>query len=207
MEKNYRFVCPKCGKETVIEENIEMLVCRTVQSIESGEFPNYVEGKDIYPEGEHQRFQCAECGSTIGEELAEDELYDWLKVNDMLLLNEKKQTNIDPRKCPEKHKIEAERIADYSEKCWFLGTDVFTEDDLNLINKLDGAIYTREEGMVYYVSFEDDSYQKYPKRFQQLLKEATKRGYAYLWFDRDIETKLKNANSGRELKNADNYEK
>ena len=191
MLKNYRFVCPKCGKETVIEENIEMLVCRTVQSVEPDEFPNYVEGKDIYLDGEHQRFQCAECGTTIGEQLAEDELYDFLETNNMLLKEEEKQKDTDYGKYSQMDEIKAERIADYSEKCWFLGTDVFSDDDLNLINELNGAIYTREEGAVYYVLFDDGYYRNYSDRFRELIKEAKKRGYVYLWFDRDIKTAIK----------------
>ena len=191
MLKNYRFICLKCGKEAVIEENIEMLVCRTVQSVEPDEFPNYVEGKDIYLDGEHQRFQCAECGTTIGEQLAENELYDFLKEKDMLLKEEEKQKDTDYGKYSQMGEIKAERIADYSEKCWFLGTDVFSDDDLNLINELNGAIYTREEGAVYYVLFDDGYYRNYSDRFRELIKEAKKRGYVYLWFDRDIKTTIK----------------
>ena len=200
MLKNYRFVCPKCGKEAAIEENIEMLVCRTVQSVEPDEFPNYVEGKDIYLDGEHQRFQCAECGTTIGEQLAEDELHDFLETNNMLLKEEEKQKDTDYGKYPEMDEIKAEMIADYSEKCWFLGTDVFSEDDLNLMNELNGTIYTREEGMIYCVSFADNYYEKYPERFQKLIKEAAKRGYVYLWLDRDIKTTIKVTSKSRQNK-------
>ena len=86
-------------------------------------------------------------------------------------------------------------LKDYTEKTWFLGTNILEENDLNLMEEEIGTSFTREEGAIYYVNVIDtpllENYYKdlgYSDYFQDVIKEAKKRDYVWVFFDRDIES-------------------
>lgn len=91
------------------------------------------------------------------------------------------------------------KLADYTERTWFLGTDVLVEDcgDLTLMESGRGASFSREEGAIYHVGCQDnDDFQSdlddrevwgaYSNRFKDVLMEARNRGYTWVFFDCDI---------------------
>ena len=87
-------------------------------------------------------------------------------------------------------------IADNTEKTWFLGTDILPESDLELMEEGNEASFVREEGAIYRVSevvIEHDYYgiAGYSNTFRNIVKEAHKRGYMWLFFDCDITTEVK----------------
>ena len=93
-------------------------------------------------------------------------------------------------------KISPKNIKDYTEKTWFLGTDILDQEgsqDLDLMNDGVATIFEREEGAIYVVPQDKDrknfySSQGYSDYFQSIIDEAQQRGYQWVFFDRDIET-------------------
>lgn len=92
-----------------------------------------------------------------------------------------------------KEKINPSNLKDYTEKTWFLGTDILEEQDLELMNQQMGTSFERPEGAIYHVPAIDaipDYYKDlgYSPYFQELIKEAHKREYIWIFFDCDIES-------------------
>lgn len=96
-----------------------------------------------------------------------------------------------------KEKMHPSNIQDYTEKTWFLGTDILDHKnsrDLDLMEEGKVASFTRDEGAIYSTLpdfLADMKKEGYSTYFQELMKEARKRGYAWVFFDRDIETGFK----------------
>lgn len=100
-----------------------------------------------------------------------------------------------------KDRLHPNNIKDFSQPTWFLGTDILDEkgsNDLNLMDQGVGTSLNREEGAIYYCKIiEEEGYEKeflnlgYSPYFNDLMKEACRRNYDYVWFDRDLETKHK----------------
>ena len=92
-----------------------------------------------------------------------------------------------------KTKFDASKLEDYTERTWFLGTNILLEIDLTLMEDKVGTSFERDEGAIYHVGVIEQfpkHYQElgYSKQFQEIVKEAHKRGYAWIFYDRDIES-------------------
>jgi len=94
--------------------------------------------------------------------------------------------------------IPVANIKDYTEKSWFLGTDILENEngnanDLRLMRNGTRVCEAFETGGRYYLHREDFDRDLlnagYSDYFIELVKEARRRGYIYLHFDCDIETK------------------
>jgi hypothetical protein len=96
-----------------------------------------------------------------------------------------------------KEKINPNNIQDYTEPTWFLGTNLIDDesnDDLYLMEKgictrflrVEGAIYSTNDLFLY--EYKSNGYSSY---FIEIIKEAKKRGYNWVFFDRDIDTTIK----------------
>lgn len=86
-------------------------------------------------------------------------------------------------------------LEDYTEKTWFLGTNILEDKDLGLMEKAEGTSFVRAEGAIYHVGVLDvpgcENHYKdlgYSQYFQDVVEEAHKRGYIWIFFDRDIES-------------------
>jgi hypothetical protein len=89
--------------------------------------------------------------------------------------------------------INPSNLKDYTEKTWFLGNNLLSESDLSLMEQGEGTSFVREEGAIYHVPVINDfpdHYKSlgYSKYFQEIIKEANKRKYVWIFFDRDIES-------------------
>mgnify|MGYP007088045765 CR=1 FL=1 len=89
--------------------------------------------------------------------------------------------------------LDVKLIADYTEKTWFLGTNLLTETDWDLIEKEIGTSFTREEGAIFHVGVLDlfPKYYRelgYSEVFQEIMEEAKTRSYAWIFYDRDIDS-------------------
>ena len=83
------------------------------------------------------------------------------------------------------------KIRDYTEKMLFLGTDILTDKDCELMNKQIATSFHRPEGAIYYIKMETGfksifKKQGYSQKFNDIVCEARSRGYVWLFFDRDI---------------------
>ena len=92
-----------------------------------------------------------------------------------------------------KNTFDVSKLEDYTEKTWFLGTNIVKEQDLTLMEDKIGTSFSREEGAIYHVGVIEQfpSHYKelgYSKQFQEIIKEAHNRGYAWIFYDRDIES-------------------
>lgn len=96
--------------------------------------------------------------------------------------------------------MNSSKIKDYTEPFWFLGTDVITESDQQLMNDQTNTIFHREEGAIYCVPTDKDHFNLvitefkisgYSNDFIDIFKEAHRRKYHWIFFDRDIETEFK----------------
>lgn len=92
-------------------------------------------------------------------------------------------------------RINPANIKDNTEKTWFLGTDLFETSpvDLDLMEQGLGAMMDCDEAAMYATSHikEDENFYArlgYSVYFQEIIKEAIKREYAWVIFDRDIES-------------------
>ncbi len=84
------------------------------------------------------------------------------------------------------------KIKNNTEKMWFLGTDVLEEKDWQLMEENKGTSFSRDEGAIYYVDFFTEFKEMgYSSRFLDLIIEAKKRKYIWIFFDRDITTTYK----------------
>ena len=96
-----------------------------------------------------------------------------------------------------KEKLHPNKLVDYTEKTWFLGTDILDDErtkDLELMSQGIATSFYREEGAIYNTqeSFQESYKQEgYSPYFQEVIKEAKSRGYDWVFFDRDIETSSK----------------
>lgn len=85
------------------------------------------------------------------------------------------------------------RLEDNTERMWFLGTDILHNKDLELMNKQVRTAFHREEGAIYSVGkswryeYKADGYSD---RFIEVMMEAQRRGYVWVFFDRDIESEI-----------------
>ena len=57
-------------------------------------------------------------------------------------------------------KIKASKIKDYTEKTWFLGTDVVENEDLELMEKNKCTTFSCEEGAMYYLGHDSNILEK-----------------------------------------------
>jgi len=90
--------------------------------------------------------------------------------------------------------MKVQDIKDYTEKTWFLGTDILEKRDLELMLEEVETSLCRAEGAMYHVSDEecirnDYATNGYSLIFCEIVEEAYRRGYFWLFFDCDIETK------------------
>lgn len=90
-------------------------------------------------------------------------------------------------------KLDVKLIADYTEKSWFLGTNLLPETDLELMEEEIGTSFTREEGAIFHVGVLDlfPNYYRdlgYSEVFQEIMEEAKTRSYAWIFYDRDIDS-------------------
>lgn len=96
-----------------------------------------------------------------------------------------------------KEKLHPNKLGDYTEKTWFLGTDILDDEntkDLELMSQGVATSFNREEGAIYNTNeeFQREYKEKgYSPYFQEVIKEAKNRDYEWVLFDRDIETKAK----------------
>lgn len=83
------------------------------------------------------------------------------------------------------------RIKDYTEKTWFLGTDILFVECLQLLENKEVCSLVGQYGSMINVDkcldVEILTDQLTPN-IKAILKEAKKRGYCYIFFDCDIET-------------------
>jgi len=94
--------------------------------------------------------------------------------------------------------IDIKKIKNYTEPTWFLGTDIVEEQDLKLMEEKMGTTLWMPEGAVYHVpvlkELNCSKYYSellgYSKTFQAIIEEALKRGYIWVFFDRDIATEV-----------------
>lgn len=91
------------------------------------------------------------------------------------------------------------KITDYVEPMWFLGTDILTNKDRDLMDKKVGTSFEREYGAIYYIGTDkevyEDSLSKYIQHgytplFISIVREAIKRKYVWIFFDCDITTEF-----------------
>lgn len=92
-----------------------------------------------------------------------------------------------------KNNVKVTELKDYTEKMWFLGTDILEEKDLTLMEDRIGTSFERPEGAIYHVGVlqEFPNHYKnleYSHRFQEILQEAYRRNYVWVFFDCDIES-------------------
>lgn len=93
-------------------------------------------------------------------------------------------------------RINPNNLEDYTEPMWFLGTNILDDesDDLYLMEKGISTSFVRAEGAIYSTNdafFYDYKSNGYSSYFLEIMKEAKKRGYNWVFFDRDIETSIK----------------
>lgn len=91
------------------------------------------------------------------------------------------------------NKSKISKLKDYTEKTWFLGTDILESQDLDLMEKQICTSFEREEGAMYYIGHETNLLEKfhmagYSETFLSVVNEAFKRKYVWIFFDRDIES-------------------
>lgn len=94
---------------------------------------------------------------------------------------------------------QVKHIKDNTEKMWFLGTDILEDKDLLFMDKSLFASFSREEGAIYHVentlrellSDQVIGKKQYSEKFCDIFKEAKKRKYVWVFFDRDIQTEMK----------------
>ena len=101
--------------------------------------------------------------------------------------------------------IDVKNMRDYTERVWFLGTKILSDEDgeethdLILMDEGREARFNKTGGpaVFYHVPLVDDHYQYfiekvkgwgYSERFVSIIDEAHRRGYVWIYFDRDIET-------------------
>lgn len=98
--------------------------------------------------------------------------------------------------------IDVKNMRDYTERVWFLGTDVVEESDLELLdrNVLARCWHPEQEwypGNFYRLSPDTPYFKEYLKelktvgyshQFRAIMLEARKRGYLWVYFHPDIET-------------------
>lgn len=90
------------------------------------------------------------------------------------------------------------KIKDNTEKMWFLGTDILEDKDLIMMENSLFASFSRDEGAIYHVentlkallSDQVIGNIRYSETFSDLFKEAKKRKYEWIFFDRDIQTDI-----------------
>ena len=108
--------------------------------------------------------------------------------------------------------IPASDIRDHTERTWYLGTDAIHDEDddtdLRLMDQGVEASMTNEYGALYHISEEDEYFREfirklqaagYSRQFLSVMEEARKRRFAWVHFDRDIETEQVSWLDDREL--------
>jgi len=98
-------------------------------------------------------------------------------------------------------------IADNTERIWFLGTDLLEQDDLHLLEHgvdvsyqhtdLYGAMLLvwQEDADMHIQEFRDAGYSE---RLVGIMREAARRGYMWVLFDADIESRRRDPAEGGE---------
>ncbi len=94
-----------------------------------------------------------------------------------------------------KERLNPSNLKDYTERTWFLGTDILDEGkDLTLMYNGVSASFTREEGAIYSTSqmaILQCKKMGYTDYFIEVLEEAKKINYDFVLFDRDIISEVK----------------
>lgn len=96
------------------------------------------------------------------------------------------------------------KIRDYTERTWFIGTDVLSREDvpdednidLNLMENGSEATMHSEWCAMYQCSYIPELIKEYKNvgysdRFCEIILEGQRRGYSWIIFDRDLQTKVK----------------
>ena len=82
------------------------------------------------------------------------------------------------------------------ERIMRVGTDIVADlggdEALAAMLDDDNASFEHEYGAIYYTSPDEPSYRDHPNpTIKAIVEHASKQGYAYVWFDCDIETRFR----------------
>ena len=92
--------------------------------------------------------------------------------------------------------MDPKKIADYTERTWYVGTDILCDDDIELLDTTELHNIRNVPSIRFYVGFLSEGLdaklaeEGFSPDFVALVREARERGYKFLELDRAIETTL-----------------